>query len=71
MTDMLIYEKPINPRLGIELAIIHHNPDISDKDLLNLRERIFLDAYNRTSANGSCTGYARDYYLYSRKVMVI
>ena len=63
-------EKSVNPRLAIELAILKFNPDISDEDLLNKREDIFIEAYRLTPSTGSASMYVRDYYLYSRKKMV-
>ena len=63
-----IPEKSINPRLAVELAILHFDPDISSKDLLNLREEIILEAFKEDkSKNGM---YIRDYYLYSRKCCI-
>lgn len=70
-TPTYLSDKPINTRMAIELAILHFQPDIDDKDLLNLREQIFLDAYHKTSSIGNATMYTRDYYLYSRKRMAI
>lgn len=69
-TPTQLYEKPINPRMAIELAILHFKPDISDKDLLDLRERIVLEAFNRTPSIGNASMYERDYYLYIRKKAV-
>lgn len=66
-TPTLFTNKQINSRMAIELAILHFQPDISDKDLLNLREQIFLDAYHQTPSNGNATMYERDYHLYTRK----
>ena len=65
-----IYEKIVNPRLAVELTIIHFNPDISNQDLLNLREEIILDACRKIPNNGQMSAYNRDYYLYSRKCYV-
>ena len=65
-TPTTLYNKQINSRMAIELAILHFRPDISDKDLLDLREQIFLDAYHQTPSVGNATMYERDYYLYSR-----
>lgn len=69
-TPTMLYNKPINARMAIELAILHFQPDILDKDLLDLREQIFLDAYRQTPSVGNATMYERDYYLYSRKKYV-
>ena len=61
-----MYEKAINPRLAVELAILHFDPNISSKDLLDIRERIILEAFKQDKSG--VTGiYNRDYYLYSRK----
>jgi hypothetical protein len=70
MTHATLAEKPINPRLAIELAILEYEPNISDKDLLDKRERIMLEAYKTTPSSGNASMYVRDYYLYSRKKMV-
>ena len=64
-------EKTINPRLAIELTILKFDPDISDKDLLDKREEIMLEANKITPSYGCASAYVRDYYLYSRKKMVI
>ena len=69
-TPTVLYEKRINPRMAIELTILHFQPDISDKDLLDLREQIFLDTYHKTPSTGNATMYERVYYLYSRKKYV-
>lgn len=66
-----IYEKIINSRLAVELSILHFNPDISSEDLLNLRESIILEAFNRERNNGYPGSYIRDSYLYTRKCSVI
>lgn len=63
-------EKPINPRLVIELTILEYDPNISDKELLDKREKIMLDAHKTTPSCGTASMYVRDYYLYSRKRMV-
>lgn len=63
-------EKPINPRLAIELAILEYEHDISDKDLLDKREKIMLNAYRAAPSYSNASMYVRDYYLYSRKKMV-
>lgn len=63
---MFITEAIVNPRLAIELTILRFDPDISDIDLLNKREEIFLEAYHLTPSGA----YVRDYYIYSRKKMV-
>ena len=65
----IIPEKSINPRLAVELTILHFNPDISSKDLLDLREEIILEAF-RQDKTGVGGMYNRDYYLYSRKCYV-
>lgn len=67
----ILTEKIINARLAIELAILESEPNISDEDLLNKREDIFLKAYKISSSNGSATMYVRDYYLYTRKRMMV
>lgn len=67
--------KFVNPRLCIEEAILRFKPDISDKELLDLREEIYLKVWKETKSNdviplNSVTHiecYERDYYLYSRK----
>lgn len=69
-TSYQLTEKSINPRLVIELAILEYDPDISDKDLLDKRERIMVEANKITPSNGNASMYVRDYYLYSRKRMV-
>lgn len=66
MFGNIIPEKSINPRLAVELTILHFNPDISSKDLLNLREEIILKAF-REDKTGVGGMYNRDYHLYSRK----
>lgn len=66
-TPTYFTNKPVNPRMAIELAILHFQPDIGDKELLDLREQIFLEAYHNTPSNGNATMYERDYYLYTRK----
>ena len=65
-----IYEKSINPRLAVELTILHFNPEISSEDLLNLREQIILEAFHKEGNNGYPGMYNRDYYLYTRKCYV-
>lgn len=44
----ILNEKMINPRQCIEETILHFNPDISDKDLLVLREQIYYDVWQKT-----------------------
>ena len=63
-------EKVINPRLVIELTILEFDPEISDKDLLDKREKIMLEAHRVTPSNGCASMYVRDYYLYSRKKFI-
>lgn len=63
-------EKMINPRQCIEETILHFNPDISDKDLLDLREQIYYDVWQKTHSPYGFSTYNRDYYLYSRKKYV-
>ena len=64
----ILTERPINPRLAVELAIIHFNSDISSEELLDLREEIIYNAFKEDrSVAGS---YTRDYYLYSRKCYI-
>lgn len=66
--------KVVNPRLCIEQTILRFNPDISDKDLLDLREEIYLKVWQDTKSaitvipaiGGHIECYTRDYYLYSR-----
>ena len=53
----------INPRYAIELAILKFNPNISDEDLLNLREEIYLDTIRKSNPS---VAYIRDYTLYSK-----
>lgn len=48
---MFISEKVVNTRLAIGLSILRFDPDISDKDLLDKREEIFLEAYNLTPSS--------------------
>lgn len=71
MMHTTLTEKPINPRLCIELTILKYDPNISDKDLLDKREDIMFEAYKATHSNGCATMYVRDYYLYTRKKMAI
>ena len=67
--------KVVNPRFCIEETILRFNPDISDKDLLDLREEIYLkvwqDPKSSTTVISSPSGYidcyVRDYHLYSRR----
>lgn len=63
MSTVNLYGKTINPREFIEETILHFNPDISDKELLDLREKIYHSTWSKHSGCGS---YIRDYYLYSR-----
>lgn len=66
------FGKFVNSRLAIEETILYFNPDISDVELLNLRESIYYDVWSKTPANtyNATSFYARDYYLYSRKKYV-
>lgn len=66
----ILNEKMINPRQCIEKTILHFNPDISDKDLLDLREQIYYDVWQKTHSPYGFSTYNRDYYLYSRKKYV-
>lgn len=65
--DYSFTDKTINPRLCIEKTILHFNPDISDKDLLDLREQIYYNVWEKTHSPYGFSTYDRDYYLYSRK----
>ncbi len=65
-----LYDKLVNGRQCIEETILRFNPDISDKDLLNLREQIYYDVWEKTSSLSCYSVYSRDYYLYSRKKYV-
>ena len=38
---MITQNREIDPRECIEESILHFNPEISDKELLNLREKYF------------------------------
>ena len=60
--------KLVNTRLCIEEAILELKPDISDQELLNLREKIYYKVW-KSSPVYDCkpSSYAMDYYLYSRK----
>lgn len=68
----MLNEKTINPRQCIEETILHFNPDISDRELLDLREQIYYDIWLETpsSYGYGCSTYSRNYYLYSRKKYV-
>lgn len=57
------FTKIIDPREYIEETILRFNPDITDEDLLNLREEIYLSTWNKHPGAGY---YVRDYYLYSK-----
>lgn len=46
--EVELVNKTINPRQCIEETILHFNPDISDKDLLDLRERIYYNVWEKT-----------------------
>ena len=61
----IITEKTLNPRRCIEETILYFNPDISDKDLLDLRESIYLKVYRNTPSYNGATAYFRDYRLYA------
>ena len=65
-----LVNKTINPRLCIEETILHFNPDISDKELLDLREQIYYDVWQKTPSSYGYSAYSRNYYLYSRKKYV-
>lgn len=60
-------EKLINARQCIEETILRFNPDISDEELLKLREEIYYDVWKKTHSPYGYSTYAREYYLYSRK----
>lgn len=66
----ILNEKTINSRQCIEETILHFNPDISDKELLDLREQIYYDIWLKTHSPYGFSTYSRDYYLYSRKKYV-
>lgn len=66
----ILNEKMINPRQCIEETILHFNLDISDKDLLDLREQIYYDVWEKEYSPYGFSTYNRDYYLYSRKKYV-
>lgn len=68
MSTVNLYEKLLNTRECIEETILHFNPDISDKDLLDLREKIYLYVWGKSSG---CGAYIRDYHLYSRRKSVL
>jgi hypothetical protein len=68
--EVELVNKTINPRLCIEETILHFNPDISDKDLLDLREQIYYNVWEKTHSPYGFSTYGRDYYLYSRKKSV-
>lgn len=61
---MIIQNRVIDPRECIEESILHFSQDISDKELLDLREEIYLKVFRKGSGFGT---YGRDYYLRSRK----
>lgn len=61
---MTTQNREVDPRECIEESILHFNPDISDKELLDLREELFLAVFHR--GDGFRT-YGRDYYLRIRK----
>lgn len=60
----------LNARQCIEETILHFNPGISDKELLDLRERIYYDVWDKTHSKYGFSMYSRDYYLYSRNKFV-
>ena len=62
-----MYEKSLNPRECIEETILYFNPTISDKELLDLREHLFLNVFQKTRPiTGTAQVYSRDYHLYTR-----
>lgn len=65
-----LYNKSLNARQCIEETILHFNSDISDEELLNLREQIYYDVWEKTPSLHGYSAYSRDYYLYSRKKYV-
>lgn len=60
----------LDSRECIEEAIIHFNPDITDQELLDLREKIYLEVQSKTQFSGVKT-YFRDYHLRSRNKLVL
>lgn len=66
----ILHNKVVNARQCIEETILHFNPDISDKELLDLREQIYYDVWEKTANINGYSAYGRDYYLYSRKKYV-
>lgn len=60
----MIQNREMDTRECIEEAILYFNPEISDKELLDLREKIFHAVFLRGSGFGT---YVRDYYLRIRK----
>ena len=58
----------VNARLCIEEAVLTLKPDISDQELLNLREKIYYKVLESSPVyDFKPSSYIRDYYLYSRK----
>ena len=68
MSEVNLYGKIVNPREYIEETILRFDPGISDKDLLDLREEIYLYTWKK---HPGCGYYLRDYYLYSRGKSVL
>lgn len=61
-----MYDKALIPREYVERTIIYLNPNISDEELLDLREKIFLKI-----SIDSKHMYIRDYYLYTRNKSIL
>ena len=55
----------INARRCIEEAILQFNSDISDKELLDMREEIFLKVWKDAPSYNGYFAYVRDYTLYA------
>ena len=54
---------PINPRCSIEITIRKFNPNISDKELIEMREDIYLETIHKTDPS---VAFIRDYRLYTK-----
>ena len=62
-----MFERGVNPRLAVEIAILHFDPNISSRELLDLREKIIYDTFHAEEKAGYIGMYVRDSYLYTRK----
>ena len=67
MFPNVMYERGVNSRRAVELAILHFNPNISSRELLELREKIIYDTFHAEEKAGYTGMYVRDSYLYTRK----